>query len=313
MLLATSGLTSCAEDGASPAAGITGTSTVENADLGGAEATPQAEGDYTPTSASNVLAQYWGNGEGASLIDGNIATNYYVYQKQLWLRYQMTRPTIITSYVIASGTSASGYDPKNWTFEGSLDGFTWKALDTRTNQIFSGRGVSNPYAFSNTTPYLYYRLNISDNQGEAATLLAELRVRGTLPSGTVPAAATNVVARVSGTTATVSWSQASGANGYFVQRIGDDGQSLVELSATGTTFSDANLSPGTPYIYRVQARNGALRAFPTSANRVLVALAATGLKDLTALSSFPPTDQYGTTGDEGTERLRTTPSPPSTS
>ena len=304
VLLATSGLICCEKDGDSPAAGLTETSTVENADQGDLEATPQAEGDYTPTSASNVLGQYAGNGEGtAGLIDGNAATKYYAYRPQLWLRYQMTRPTIITSYVITSGDLASGYDPKDWTFEGSLDGFNWTALDTRTNQTFSGRGVTNPYTFSNTTPYLYYRLNISTSQGKEATQLSELRVRGTLPNGTVPAAASNVVASVSGTTATVKWSPVSGANGYFVQRIGDDGQRLVELSTSGTTFSDANLSPGTPYIYRVQARNGALRAFPTSANRVLVAPAATGLKDLTAFSSFPPTDQYGTTGDEGVERF----------
>ena len=56
--------------------------------------------DYTPSLASNVLGQYSGNvsgGEGtASLIDGTSATKYYVNKQQLWLRYQMTRPTIIT-------------------------------------------------------------------------------------------------------------------------------------------------------------------------------------------------------------------------
>ncbi|HEY0467833.1 MAG TPA: hypothetical protein VGC79_26715, partial [Polyangiaceae bacterium] len=257
--------------------------------------------------ASNVLGQYSGNvpgGEGtASLIDGKTATKYYVNKQQLWLRYQMTRPTIITAYDLTSGDDAPGRDPKSWTFEGSLDGFTWTVLDPRTNQTFSGRGVSNSYTFRNTTPYLDYRLNISENQGQPATQLAELRVGGALPSGNVPAAVTQLTASVSGTTASVTWSPVSGANGYFVQRIGDDGQRLVELSTTEATFSDANLSLGTPYLYRVQARNGALRAFPTASNRVLVAPAATGLKDLTVLSSFAPTDQYGTTGPEGVERL----------
>lgn len=264
--------------------------------------------DYTPTSPSNVVGQYSGNvpgGEGtASLIDGNHATKYYVNKRQLWLRYQMTRPTIITSYDITSGNDFPGRDPKNWTFEGSFDGYTWTVLDARTSQTFSNRFVTNAYTFGNTTPYLYYRLNISANQeGRDATQLADLRVGGTLPSGTVPAAATNVVASVSGTTATVSWSAVSGANGYFVQRIGDDGQRLLEFSTTSTTFSDTNLAPGTPYIYRVQARNNNLRAFPTASNRVVVAAAAAGLKDLTALSSFAPTDLHGVTGFEGVEQI----------
>jgi hypothetical protein len=275
----------------------------------GSSAAALVGADYTPTAAANVLGQYSGNvpgGEGtASLIDGSSATKYYVNKQQLWLRYQMTRPTIITSYDVTSGNDFPGRDPKNWTFEGSLDGYTWTVLDTRTNQTFANRFVTNPYTFGNTTPYLYYRLNISANQeGKDATQLSELRVGGSLPSGTVPAATSSVVvASVSGTTATVSWSPVSGADGYFVQRVGDDGQRLIEVSTTSTTFTDANLSPGTPYIYRVQARNGALRAQPTVSNRVLVASAPTGLKDLTALSSLPPTDQYSTTGIEGVEQI----------
>lgn len=265
--------------------------------------------DYTPTTSSNVLGQYAGNvtaGEGLpSLIDGTSATKYYVNKQRLWLRYQMTRPTIITSYDVTSANDFSGRNPKDWTFEGSFDGVTWVVLDTRINQTFAGFFTTNQYTFSNTAPYLYYRLNISANQGgKDETQLSELRVGGSLPSGTAPAAVTSVAASASGTTATVSWPAVSGATGYFVQRVGDDGQRLVEFSTTSTTFSDVGLVPGTPYIYRVQATNGALRAVPTLSNRVTLApLSATGLKDLTGLSSFAPTDQYATTGVEGVEQI----------
>jgi len=263
--------------------------------------------DYTPTSVSNVSGQYAGSlsaGEGLDkLIDGSTTTKYNVNRLKLWLRYQMTRPTIIASYDIKSGNDAPERDPKDWTFEGSFDGFTWAVLDTRTAQTFANRQTTNAYTFTNSTPYLYYRLNITANQGgQSQTQLSELRVGGSLPSGTAPAAATNVVASVSGTTATVSWSAVSGANGYYVQRIGDDATRLVETLVTTTTFSDTNLSPGTPYIYRVQARNNTLRAFPTAASRVVVApLAGAGLKDLTALSSVATTDQTAKTGFEGAE------------
>jgi fibronectin type III domain protein len=264
--------------------------------------------DYTPTLASNVSGQYAGGvsaGEGLDkLIDGSTTTKYNVNRLKLWLRYQMTRPTIIASYDIKSGNDHPERDPKDWTFEGSFDGLNWTVLDTRTSQTFVNRQTTNAYTFTNTTPYLYYRLNITGNQGgQGQTQLSELRVGGSLPSGTAPASATNVVASVSGTTATVNWSAVSGANGYYVQRIGDDATRLVEtLVTTGTTFSDTNLSPGTPYIYRVQARTNTLRAFPTAASRVSVAaVAGTGLKDLTALSSVPTTDQTAKTGFEGAE------------
>jgi len=84
--------------------------------------------DYTPTTVSNVTGQYAGSlsaGEGLDkLIDGSTSTKYNVNRLKLWLRYQMTRPTIIASYDIKSGNDAPERDPKDWTFEGSFDGFT---------------------------------------------------------------------------------------------------------------------------------------------------------------------------------------------
>jgi hypothetical protein len=76
------------------------------------------------------------------LIDGASTTKYYVNEQQLWLRYQMTRPTIITSYDVTSGNDSAGRDLENWTIEGSLDGYTWTVLDTRTNQTLANRLVA---------------------------------------------------------------------------------------------------------------------------------------------------------------------------
>jgi hypothetical protein len=264
--------------------------------------------DYTPSSISNVLAQYIAPvaGEGyANLIDNNVTTKLFVRKSQFWFRYQMTRPTAIASYDIKSANDFDNRDPKNWTFEGSFDGLRWVVLDTRTNQTFSGRQVTNSYTFSNSTPYLYYRLNVSANQdGKNETQLSEFRVGGSQPSGTVPGTVTNVAASVSGTSATVTWSPVSGVTGYYVQRIADDGSSLTEVSTSSTSYTDSNLGRGLPYLYRVQAYAGSLRGFPSAtSNRVVTAGGATGLKDLTALSSFAPTDQYSTTGDEGVEKI----------
>ncbi|MGC4088400.1 MAG: fibronectin type III domain-containing protein [Polyangiaceae bacterium] len=217
----------------------------------------------------------------------------------------MTRPSTITSYDLTSGNDFPDRDPKSWTFEGSFDGLRWNVLDTRSSQSFSGRGVTNPYTCSNSTPYLYYRLNVSDNlQGKGDSQLAEWRVGGTQPSGTVPATVSSVTASVSGTTATVTWPAASGASGYYVQRIADDGNGAIEFSTTSTSYSDSTLVAGTPYLYRVQPYNGTLRGFPSaSSNRIVSAAASTSLKDLTAFSTYAPTDQYNLTGVEGITKL----------
>jgi hypothetical protein len=264
--------------------------------------------DYTPSVAGNVLGQYVApvTGEGyANLIDNNVGTKLFVRTSHFWVRYQMARPTVITSYDITSGNDFDNRDPKNWTFEGSFDGLRWSVLDTRSNQTFSGRQVTNSYTFSNSTPYLYYRLNVSANQdGKNETQLSELRVGGSQPSGTVPGTVTNVAASVSGTSVTVSWSAVSGATGYYVQRVSDDGTTATEFTTSSTSYTDSNLARGLPYLYRVQAYAGSLRGLPSAtSNRVVTAGGATGLKDLTALSSFAPTDQYSTTGDEGVDKI----------
>lgn len=52
--------------------------------------------------------------------------------------------------------------PRDWTFEGSNDGATWFVLDTVT-----GSNVATYYSsvLANTTPYTYYRINVSVTNG----------------------------------------------------------------------------------------------------------------------------------------------------
>jgi hypothetical protein len=50
--------------------------------------------------------------------------------------------------------------PRDWTFEGSLDNYTWVVLHTMVNQP-SATGWTSWFSFSNTIAYRYYRWNIS--------------------------------------------------------------------------------------------------------------------------------------------------------
>jgi hypothetical protein len=76
------------------------------------------------------------------------------------------------------------------------------------------------------------------------------------PAPVVPAGVAVVAAGTTG--ATVTWQAVTGATGYVVERVqGATGGTFAELGRpTTTTYTDANLTPGTTYRYRVAALNG---------------------------------------------------------
>src|SRR6185369_1254954 len=126
------------------------------------------------------------------------------------------------------------------------------------------------YPISNSTAYVFYRLYIKDNHTDqnGHTELAEFRIMGNAPVGTVPGAPLNVTASVNSNSISVSWGAASNATGYLLQRIGDDAASVIELPTNSLSYTDSNLAPNTSYAYQIQAVNGALRG-PVSATRAL--------------------------------------------
>src|SRR6185369_13645874 len=65
--------------------------------------------------------------------------------------------------------------PKNWTMEGSNDNSSWTTLDTQTNQTsWSSGEVRNYQTTGVVTAYRYFKLNISANNGDANTQVADL-------------------------------------------------------------------------------------------------------------------------------------------
>ncbi|MFZ5897022.1 MAG: fibronectin type III domain-containing protein [Myxococcota bacterium] len=259
--------------------------------------------DLTPTLASNVTdLRNVPPGEFGidKIYDNNLSTKLFLTHDQSWIQYRLTGPSLVTRYEISrSADNFPDRVPTAWTLEGSHEGITWYELDKRDGQTL---GAPTSYPLSNTTAYLYYRLYIRDNHtnDNGHTELAEFRIFGEGPSGTVPGAASNVTASVNSNTVTLNWSAATNATGYLVQRIGDDGSSVVETPTTSIGYVDANLAPGTTYIYQIQAVNNGRRG-PVSTTRAMAttASAANNLKDITALIATAPTDEHGkTTGDE---------------
>ncbi|MES2572774.1 MAG: discoidin domain-containing protein [Verrucomicrobiota bacterium] len=145
--------------------------------------------------------------EGAEkAFDGASSTKWLGnFSNGITLRYNLPSniARIVTHYKLTSANDAPERDPKSWELQGSNDGNSWNNVDSRSNQSFSGRFVTNSYTVSSPAPFQYYRLRITEISG-ASTLvqLAELclQVGGTPPparvssGGTATASSTPVAA-----------------------------------------------------------------------------------------------------------------------
>ncbi|HWL84856.1 MAG TPA: glycoside hydrolase domain-containing protein, partial [Polyangiaceae bacterium] len=111
-----------------------------------------------------------------NLTDGDVNTKWLTFTSTGWVVYKMAKPVAVVRYAVASANDSPGRDPKDWQFQGSQDGNTWTTLDAQANQNFGSRFQFLQFNFSNTTPYLYYRLNVSANHGDPIVQLSELQI-----------------------------------------------------------------------------------------------------------------------------------------
>ncbi|MFG1995521.1 GH92 family glycosyl hydrolase [Actinoplanes sp. NPDC048988] len=127
-------------------------------------------GQVTAVTASGENAP---NETAVKLKDGDTSTKWLVFSPTGWAAYQLAAPVTVVKYSLTSANDAPGRDPKDFALQGSNDGSAWKDLDKRTGQSFGGRYATNTYTFTNTTPYVYYRLNVTANSGDSLVQLAD--------------------------------------------------------------------------------------------------------------------------------------------
>ncbi|MFC7579798.1 GH92 family glycosyl hydrolase [Schaalia naturae] len=122
------------------------------------------------------------NGAGENewkLVDANSRSKWLTKDTKGWAQYRLSEPAAIDSYTLTSANDAAGRDPKDWTVQGSNDGQAWTTLDTRTGQAWKTSSGDNRYQAktfaltAQTAPYTYYRLDITANNGEPLTQLAD--------------------------------------------------------------------------------------------------------------------------------------------
>jgi hypothetical protein len=126
--------------------------------------------DKATASAENAPSE-----SAAKAFDGTADTKWYNAGAAStgWLQYQFGGGAawVVTQYALTSGNDVPGRDPKDWQFQASNDGDDWTNLDTRTGETFTDRSQTRSYSFANDTPYRFYRLNITANQGGTGSAL----------------------------------------------------------------------------------------------------------------------------------------------
>jgi hypothetical protein len=109
--------------------------------------------------------------------DDEITSKWLVFATSGWLSAELAEAQVVTRYAITSANDYAERDPRSWTLDGSNDGSTWAAIDAQMEQTFGERYQTKQYTFENKTPYRFYRLNVTKNNGDARSLqLAEFQL-----------------------------------------------------------------------------------------------------------------------------------------
>ncbi|GMA31809.1 GH92 family glycosyl hydrolase [Litorihabitans aurantiacus] len=150
-------------------------------------------GSLTPLiTAVSARGENRPNETAARAADNDRATKWYDGVPATWLQYELSSAQVVTSYQLTSANDAPGRDPRDFTLQGSNDGgATWTTLDTRSAQVWqdgaaANRGVTKTFEVTGAAAFTAFRLDITANNGEAATQLADLQLLGD-PATTFPA------------------------------------------------------------------------------------------------------------------------------
>ena len=130
--------------------------------------------DYT--GATKTASSFQASYPASQAFDNSSATCWStaLYVVSGWLQVQFAALQTVNQYAIRSWMyGSSDTAPRDWTFEGSLDGTNWTILDTRQEVTFYPNQV-RLFTLPNVTNFTYYRLNITQNGGSSLYLrLAE--------------------------------------------------------------------------------------------------------------------------------------------
>ncbi|MFI5805888.1 GH92 family glycosyl hydrolase [Streptomyces sp. NPDC051561] len=121
-----------------------------------------------------------------NLVDITPGSKWLSFLPMGWVEFDLDEPVKVVSYALTSANDAAERDPKDWTLQGSIDGKTWKTLDTRKDETFTSRFQTKSYAFENDTAYQHFRLEITRNAGAPILQLADVQFSNGDTSSPIP-------------------------------------------------------------------------------------------------------------------------------
>jgi beta-galactosidase len=120
----------------------------------------------------------------SKVIDNRADTKYLCFNSAGWIQWQQAKKSIVSKYTITSANDAPARDPFAWKFLASNDGTTWATLDVRKDEDFPNRFQKREFTFNNDKPYSFYRLAMTNNEGDLLQL-AEWEIFGTGGGGDI--------------------------------------------------------------------------------------------------------------------------------
>lgn len=158
----------------------------------------------------------------------------------LWAVYNLDSALTVNKYSLTSGNDEPSRDPKAWQVLGSSNGTDWTVVDSQSGQSFADRKVTNTYTASNPGSYLYYKLNITENNGTNSTQLSDWTLLD--PAGvSVSPMSTKVSSGPAG-----GWTQKESAGFTGMKALAYSGRHLAAGTATSTNtlYANTNIAVG---------------------------------------------------------------------
>lgn len=116
---------------------------------------PVMTSDTAPSGVASAISENGGSNPAYFAFTGGLQFWISSAAAPGWIQYQFPTAQIVTAY---GAYPTAGGGSSSWTLQGSNNGSSWTVLDTQNNQNFNAGTV---IAISNTTAYLYYRLNFT--------------------------------------------------------------------------------------------------------------------------------------------------------
>lgn len=122
---------------------------------------------------------------GDQAFDGSVDTKWLdntavpTAEAPAWLTLQFAEAQAVSVLSITSANDEPGRDPENFNLQASNDGETWFMLGQWAGISFESRLTAQDFAFNNSLPFSYYRLNVTKNKGDTNLMqLAEVQLFG---------------------------------------------------------------------------------------------------------------------------------------